>query len=205
MDNVVFDARHSAEALANQNTISLIQHLDAISVKLAIDQTRAVYDRILSLVNKAGLASSASGGSAKKISRSLIAEKIQEYASESARPSAGGPGSTMLRKMQDAGLAQTSIASANEARYRYRSTVLQSSYMAPFDRSEAEACASAELQHLVAQMDAGRIEGGLAFHLKCLDELKELSATGKGSFDFLQGYMYSLTDRCLHRFGSAIA
>jgi len=107
--------------------------------------------------------------------------------------------------MHAARLAVDQVETANEQRLAYRYEALASRYLDLDDRMFVEREAAAALHDLRSQLDAGELtDGGVEFHRRCLRRLNELSdslpVSPKPARSFLYGFMYYVTDRCLHRF-----
>jgi hypothetical protein len=104
--------------------------------------------------------------------------------------------------MEIARISSGLIETAQEQRRFYRIRTLNPSYMDLSKREELEMETQAELHNLKAKLDAGKLgDTGVEFHSRCLESLKQIQAkTENVPLSILQGYMYNLTDRCLHRF-----
>jgi hypothetical protein len=104
--------------------------------------------------------------------------------------------------MEIARISSGLIETAQEQRRFYRIRTLNPSYMDLSKREELEMETQAELHNLKAKLDAGKFgDTGVEFHSRCLESLKQIQAkTENVPLSILQGYMYNLTDRCLHRF-----
>ena len=115
-------------------------------------------------------------------------------------PSKGGK--VLTGKMETAQLDGSAIQNALALRLAYRRRTITPKYQQEDDYKDAEMELTAVLQGLVAKLDAGLIGmNGLAFHAKCLEAADDV----RGQFPnvdlrFLYGSMYSMTDRCRHRF-----
>lgn len=107
-------------------------------------------------------------------------------------------------KLRAASLADR-IDHAVSQRYEYRRRRFQSGYFTTVHREEVEAAARYHLNKLVVQLDAGEITSGRPFYLRCLAELEALAQDFPGQkfvwTPFLEGYMYEVAQRCVHRFG----
>ena len=108
-------------------------------------------------------------------------------------------------KMRRALLAHDMIGLAIEQVRYYRGEQLRPKYL-PLDHQRlVQAEVSAILQGLKSRLDNGKLpDDGVQFHDLCLDELQKLRdrlpVTPKPPLAFLQGCMYNITGRCLHRF-----
>ena len=68
---------------------------------------------------------------------------------------------------------------------------------------------SAVLQGLRAKLDSGEIaDNGMLFHAECLKAIEQLQSRHmdlRPPLSVLQGCMYDIADRCVHRFRRASA
>lgn len=107
--------------------------------------------------------------------------------------------------MTRATLAPDVTATAVEEMRHYRAEQLRPKYLPLDDQRRLEGEIMARLQRLKSRLDNGALaDDGVQFHDLCLQELdqvREEVATGaKAPLAFLQGCMYFITARCLHRF-----
>lgn len=107
--------------------------------------------------------------------------------------------------MKAALLPSESIHNADELRRAYRTRILDPKYQNDDVRS-AELEVAAVLQHLLSDLDAGNIaDTGQQFHARCLGALSSVRLKfPDADMSFLQGALYSSTDRCRHRFLRAV-
>jgi hypothetical protein len=111
-------------------------------------------------------------------------------------------GTNLMQKMTLARIPTSTIDNALNLRIAYRQRMLDLKYQQEEDYKSAELELTAVLNHLVAQLDSGFIQkDGLTFHAACLDTVLAVrSKYGNVELNFLQGCMYSMTDRCRHRY-----
>ena len=92
-----------------------------------------------------------------------------------------------------------------EQRKHYRKERLNPEYLSLLDMEKIEGEIAANLHQSLAELDASVInETGIQFHTRCLNLIKDLhdlmSKNIQVPLYFFQGYMYDLTNRCLHRY-----
>ena len=107
--------------------------------------------------------------------------------------------------MAEASLPEATISTAVEQRRQYRKERLSPTYLSLVDIEKVESDVLAELHHAYSQLEAQEInDTGPQFHSRCLEILKTVKDAYSWSVDtplsFYQGYMYDITNRCLHRF-----
>ena len=108
----------------------------------------------------------------------------------------------MVEKMELALIPDSTIQNAVQLRLAYRRRTLDPKYQQEEDYKTAELELTALLNQLVARLDTGNLtKGGQTFHVGCLDAVAQVhSQYVEVELSFLQGFMYSMTDRCRHRF-----
>ena len=177
---------------------------------MASDQVEEVYSRLLRKVWDAGRVDHRVDATAKRITKAAMRDWFRKVVSEIVHPASSGAGKKMKEKMEAAGISDDTIEAALEERRYYREEVLRPQYLSVSDRGLIEREALAVLHRLKAELDNGKIlDSGPVFHDICLHRLEELQHSlplkAKPPLFFLQGYMYSVVDRCLHRFRRATA
>ncbi|WP_190599840.1 dsDNA nuclease domain-containing protein [Synechocystis sp. FACHB-383] len=203
LSRVVWEVCHSSEALENANLLKLRHVGCALGLFLAEDQWNELYRKILRRIQDAGRAKWEADPEAKKLKRDDFLNWFQNLISKAQHPGVGSKGEQLCEKMVSAGISNDLIEVAQEQRRAYRSRTLNSGYMDLSRRQEIEMDTQAHLHQLVSKLDAGQLrDTGVEFHSRCLDCLSEVRQHDEGeiSISFLQGYMYYLADRCLHRF-----
>ncbi len=203
--NVVWDVRESGEAVAARNILALGGLIEAAGGFLAQDQRRELYSVLLTLVKDAGDADPIVAGAKKKLQRNAMRAMMTDLIQRAQHPiQVGGP-QPLTRKMAAASLPQAVIDAAWDLRARYRREVLQPRFLSLDDREYLEGEVAARLNALRTQLDVGMLaDTPAAFHARCVAGLETLrsdlaTATRPPSY-VLQGAMYDLTQRCLHRF-----
>jgi hypothetical protein len=202
--SALWDVAESEQAIQDSNLLELERWLEEIGDPLLIDQRAELYSHILGRVVKA---SALTHEHAKK--KKLLRGPYDAWArSEVNRLKGQIPtkaGRVLVGKMKTAQIAQAAIDNALTLRFAYRRRTLSPKYQQEDDYKDAEMELTAVLQSLLARLDAGLITmDGTAFHANCLnaaDGIKEQFP--KVGLSFLHGSMYTMTDRCRHRFLSA--
>jgi hypothetical protein len=201
-DRAQWEVIHSEDSIKNQNLLALSKIIEEHGEYLANDQLEELYTKILAKVKDAALANT---HSQKKIPKKIFSEWLEEAIYSALHPASAGCGKTLRIKLENACIPDDSIKTALEQRRRYRTESLSPKYLDIGTQKNIESEIQARLNHLLAKLDAGEIDdNGLQFHLHCLDDLKkfkeETPKDKQPPLAFLQGFMYSLADRCLHRF-----
>ncbi len=205
LSRLVWEVCESSEALKNANFLNLRRVSSDLGMFLAEDQWDEMYRKILQKVQDAGGAKWEVNPEAKKLKRDEFLIWFQDSIAKAQSPGIGGTGRKLHEKMERAGIAPDLIEVAQEQRMSYRQNVLTPGYMDLSKRQDIERNTQAHLHELLAELDAGKCnDTGIEFHSRCLGCLSEVQQHDNGntslSLSFLQGYMYSLADRCVHRF-----
>ena len=199
--HTLWDIAESETAVEHANLLNLERWLEEIGEPLFIDERSELYNRILTRVYKAS-ALPYQAVTQKKLARS----PYQDWAmSEVHRIKGNSPtkaGTNLTGKMQKANIPNSAIQNALNLRLAYRGKMLTPKYQQEEGYKTAELELTARLQHLVAQLDVGSLDmNGTQFHARCLDATGELHEHFTNvDLSFLHGSMYSMTDRCRHRF-----
>lgn len=113
-------------------------------------------------------------------------------------------GTRLKEKLARAGLAEGDIAAALMSRQRYLAERFRPQYLRLGDLSHLSDEVSAVLQGLRAKLDSGEIaDDGIGFHAECLKRMEQLQHSHsdlRPPLSVLQGCMYDIADRCVHRF-----
>jgi len=202
LSRAVWEICHSSEALENANLLKLRRIGSDLGMFLAEDQWDELYKKILRRVQDAGRAKWEVDPEAKKLKQDGFLNWVKNLVSEAQHPGVGGKGEQLREKMERSGIPPDSIETAQEQRRSYRKRTLSQGYMDLSRRQEIEMDTHAYLHQLKSQLDAGQLsDTGVEFHSRCLNCLNDVRRhEGEVSLSFLQGYMYHLADRCLHRF-----
>ena len=191
-------------AIEHSNHMGLEAWLESIGEPLFSDQRAEFYTHILACVIRAA-ALAPPAYIQKRLKRSefyawavAVVQRIKGHAPSKA-------GTNLVLKMEQALIPNSSIENALILRLEYRRRMLDPKYQQEGSLRTAELELTAKLNHLLAELDAGIINSsGKAFHLCCLNVAAQVrEAFADVDLSFLQGSMYSMTDRCRHRFISA--
>lgn len=201
---VFWDVRHAEDGVRDSNLLKLGRLLHAKGLGLAPDQINELYTKLLKRVWDASRVDPRVEPQQKRITRLDFDQWLTREASEIGLPSAGAT-EKLEDKMRRAALAPDTIETAVEQIRHYRSEQLRPKYLGLDDQRLIQGEVAALLQGLRSRLDNGQLaDDGLVFHGLCLDELAglrdALRVTPKPPLAFLQGCMYSITGRCLHRF-----
>lgn len=203
VSKAVWEVRQSIKAIEDGNVLKLIKYCENTGPYLASDQCHELYKKILCHVQHAAQAEWAINPDLKRVTRSNFLILLKELLAEATNSKKTSKGVLLNEKMKNAHLPPSTIEVAQEQRRVYRQLTLNPAYMDLSKRREAEMETQAHLNHLLSKLDAGSLaDSGVEFHSRCLDKLSELQQgfNGEIPLHLLQGYMYQLADRCLHRF-----
>ena len=165
---------------------------------------------ILTKVRTAATADWGIDPSRKKITKLAASDWLDKELARRLNSTPATGGTALKSKMNEAGVAATEIDSCLETRRRYLAERLRPQYLSLLERDHVEGEVAATLHALRAQLDASEIrDSGVEFHAKCINALQDLQNRLHTSrpvpLSFLLGCMYSITDRCTHRFRRATA
>lgn len=200
---LMWDVHQSADSLKNSNTVKLTRVLANRGTTLFPDQLDELYSGILTLARDAASADWGASPSTKKLCKQCMVNWLDTYLqARQALPTTAG---TRLRdKLVLAGLAEGDIAASFESRQRYMSERFNPQYLKLGDLTHLGSEVSAVLHGLRARLDSGEMaDNGIEFHSECLkaiEQLKTQHAELKPPLSVLQGCMYDIADRCVHRF-----
>lgn len=203
--DTIWEVGESERSIINANNLELERYLEKEGEPLFSDQRQELYDHILLRVQRASFPKWTNGGAAKKISSAAFRKWLLEEVNRLKGNSSAKGGENLARKMADANLPAATIENANRLRIGYRLHTLSPKYQQDGGLRSAELEVTAVMQELLSNLDAGNIsETGAKFHARCLTALNEIkSAFPAADLSFLQGALYTATDRCRHRFLSA--
>lgn len=203
LERVFWEEVHSLKAVKDRNTVALLKALDSLDEYPAPDQVNDLYRRIVGKAWDAAVLDWREDPYGKRILRPPFVSWFEKTIADSLHPMKVR--GKVKRKMENAQIPPDDILTATQQRDMYRREVLAPKYLQIEDRSLMEHEVVATLQDLLARLDAGKLpDSGVEFHAECLGALKTLQQTlplgKKPALSFLQGCMYSVTDRCQHRF-----
>jgi hypothetical protein len=199
--HTLWEVAESEAAVERSNLLNLERWLEEIGEPLFSDQRSELYTRILTLVYKAS-ALPHQAAPRKKFARAPYHDWAVSQAQQIKGTAATKTGTNLTRKMQSANIPNSAVQNALGLRMAFRGKMLTPKYQQEEEHKTAELELTAKLQQLVAQLDIGSLEmTGPEFHARCLDAASELRERfANVDLSFLQGSMYSMTDRCRHRF-----
>jgi hypothetical protein len=201
LGHVYWDVAESESALENANLLSLDRWLEENGEPLFSDQRAELYSHILGRVVKAS-ALMKEDAEDKKFDRDSYRAWVLDEVQRIRGHAPTKAGKILKRKMENAQIADSAIQNALELRLAYRQRVIQPKYQQEQDYRYADLELRATLQHLVAQLDAGLlVANGPTFHARCLEAAVGVRDQYTNvELSFLHGSMYSMTDRCRHRY-----
>jgi hypothetical protein len=196
-----WDIAESETAIEHANLLNLERWLEEIGETLFIDQRRELYNHILARVVKASALTHDSADKKKLVSgpyRAWVVSEVNRLRGQVPTKA----GKILAGKMQAAQIEASAVQNAIALRLAYRKRTITPKYQQEDDYKDAEMELTAVLQQLVAKLDVGLIDmKGSAFHAKCLDAAESVRDQFPNvDLRFLYGSMYSMTDRCRHRF-----
>ena len=203
--HTVWKEIHSFDSVKNANLLKLANLVEAQGDYLFVDQLEELHEKLLTRVYDAALIRWHDNDEGKKFKKSDCTKWFANQLQKMIHPIAPGGGAVVRDKMARALIPQDTIDTANAQRRRYRKEILRPQYLKSHDMRLTEGEVIATLQDLRSQLDAGSItDSGVEFHSRCLQRLSELRdqlpISPSPPLVFLQGCMYNIVDRCLHRF-----
>lgn len=201
VENTVWEVVHAQDAIQNRNLVALGHALEALQEYAAWDQLQELYKRIVAKMWET--ANHDWWKPEKRLSRLGFIKWLKLKISEMLHPKQAA--GRLKRKMTAAKLSKDAISAAATQRDFYRRETLVPKYWEVSDTKLIESEVSAILLVLRAKLDAGEISNsGPEFHAKCLEAITVVSQMPQlktqPSKALLNGCMYSITDRCQHRF-----
>jgi hypothetical protein len=198
----------SLEAVRNVNRLKLIKQSVADGQPVLPEFADVLLDELRTKVKAAGVARWMPNPNEKVITRAEISQWWKRRLCELAEGAGQVSGGKLRQKLIDANLGEL-VDLATDLRREYSATLRTPSYMPDDDRSRLQRRVKAEMLILRSGLMAGTVDlDGPAFHALCLARLEDIKVEiGAGKVDltaFLQGCMYDITDRCLHRFARAV-
>lgn len=193
---------HDLDALQNSNRVRLLKLLDRLNVLGQSDTVEDLYEKLLAIVKKAAELPWTEKDR-KMIKKEWLVQKVKELIDPFPNLKHDA---ALNRKLSDAQLDTTYCETAKELRRQYNKEVRQPKFLDPGNRGYFDAAVLTRLLELRSKFDSGLIqEDPVAFHQRCLDNLRELHQNRPARFTeppegFLQGCMYEITARCKHRF-----
>ena len=210
LSHLLWDVRHSIENVKNANLDKLRRLVERQGGYLFSDQLDDLYATILTMVRSASVADWGVDPTRKKFTQNAVKEWFGKELARRLNSVPATGGTALKGKMEQAGIVASEVESSLETRRHYLAERLRPQYLSLTERDHVEGEVTATLHALRAQLDAGEIaDSGVAFHAKCISALldlqKHLSTSRPVPLAFLIGCMYSIADRCTHRFRRASA
>jgi hypothetical protein len=203
--NCLWDERHSEDAVRKDNLLRLLRLGIAEGRALLPEQAESLLDDMRASVAAASAARWEPNRDAKVVTRLDLRAWWERRSREIIEGAAAPSGGKLAAKMQETGLPDEMIALALELRRDYAAEARTPRFLELDEGERLQRRVKAELASLRARFLAGMLNlDGVGFHALCLDRLIAVSGErSAGSYDqsaFLQGCMYDIADRCLHRF-----
>jgi hypothetical protein len=201
LQNSLWEVRHTEDAVRSTNVLGLAAAVHKTDQFLAPDQVDELYARLVKIAYDAALAKWSLAPQTKRLRRADFTPHVQQLVFNATHPKAQR--NKLRRKLEAAQLSGTTVEGAERHRLAYRSERLRPKYVtttADADLLDLEV--DAVLLRLRSQLEAGQHPDGAAFHSDCVEELewmREKTSPTVPRF-YVQGCMYDMTDRCLHRF-----
>lgn len=200
VERTIWIVKGDQQAVSQDNLLRINALAYDFGFQVAPDQLEAIYGDLLGLVRAA--AEAPPGNAKQRITRDSFRAHLMDAVRRhslgpEARPGLGG-------KLKEAGFPQSVVVNAVDLRMKYRQEVLTPKYFTSEDRDRFETEVQAALHELQVGFDGGQFtETPTQFLIRCLHEIEALrhawGARGP-SRSIVQGMMYDLTHRCLHRF-----
>lgn len=205
VDNCSWNVAESLEAVENKNKLALRRLLDKQGYYLVSDQLDEIYLGLVARVKAASESVWARDPSKKTLERgdlhSWVLNKADQYLNTAKE------GGKLARKLTDIGLGETDILGASELRLLYLSEQRKPTYMTPERSKRLSSEVKARLHLLRIRLLNGALQlTGLEFLERCTQELEDLRhRLGDPAPDasYMQGAMYDIANRCLHRWDKA--
>jgi hypothetical protein len=199
---LVWEVGESALALQNRNLVELSKLLEQENQSLFTDQEQELYNHLLIRIQRASFPKWIGNGEAKKIRRDDLRAWLLSEVQHVRGLAPTKAGTNLQRKMLAAHIPTTAVDNADDMRRSYRSQMLAPKYQQSEKLRAAEFEVTAIMQELLSRLDAGDLaESGTQFHSRCLTALNAIRVKyPEADLSFLQGALYSATDRCRHRF-----
>lgn len=209
IDNCVWDVRNDHANITNANLLKLIELSAQEGQCLLPEQAQVLLAELRDWAKSAGEARWIPDRDKKIITRTAICDWWNRRTGE-IRDGATAPGGGKLStKVNEIGAGSETIALAVDIRRTYAALMRTTRYMAEDETSALQQRVKSEMMLLRARYSAGHLDiDGAAFLALCLERLNAMNedrpAGEKDRSAFLQGCMYDITDRCLHRFAMPV-
>lgn len=207
VQNCVWDVRQGDTALLHENEKRILRAAEVAGVVLMIDQAGEIYAKLLQWVYATARADYRVAPSRKCIARANFRAWLTNALREAAGTWHARPGDGLVKKFAAARIPDTELDGAAALRTQYRLERLRPRYLDSREFGTFEAEIEAELRLLRSRVDAQIVpDEGLLVHnksLECVHIVVSRLDLRNLPIHLGQGFVYELTDRCLHRFRRA--
>lgn len=203
--NCVWDVRHDQTSVERANLLKVLR-LSALEQRdLLPEQAEILLTELREKVKVAGLARWKPDRDRKVITRDSIREWWTVRTANIRDGAISTGGGKLAVKLIEVGAGAETVALALDIRRDYAATIRARGYMVDEASEALQTRVKAEMMSLRARFSAGYFDiTGAVFLAKCLVRLDEINASLPANevdrLAFLQGCMYDIADRCLHRF-----
>jgi hypothetical protein len=201
--DTVWQVGESEQAISDNNRWKLQKYLEEKENEpLFTDQLQELYGKLVYHIINASCTKWREGGDKKKLRRDAFRNWLLSTVRRIKGHTQVKGGRNLRRKMTDAQIPAAAIDTADDLRHAYRIRTLTPKYLQEDNFKVAELEVAAVMQRLLSDLDAGNLtDNGRQFHARCLNELTSVRQSfPQVDTGFLQGVLYTATDRCRHRF-----
>lgn len=207
--NCVWDIRNDQVDIANANLLKLIELSARDGRHLFPEQVQVLLAELREWAKRAGEARWIPDRVKKIILRTTLCEWWAKRTAEIHDGAKAPGGGKLSAKLNEIGAGPETIALAVEMRRDYAAVMRTPRYMAEDETTALQQRVKSEMMLLRARYSAGHLDiDGTAFLSMCLERLNTVNedrpAGQQDRAAFLQGCMYDITDRCLHRFARPV-
>ena len=207
LSRVLWQVRQSIDTAEKENKYNLFKLLSRQGSYFVSDELDELYAALLAKACDAATRDWGTDPSRKKICKGCLSMWLSSYLTARRHPPIVG-GARVQEKLRIAGIGEEDVVASMESRQRYLAERYSPKYLDSQSLSHLEAEVSAVLHVLRARLDSGDMpDDGVAFHAACLKAVESLRDRSNGNppLSILQGCMYNIADRCIHRFRRASA
>lgn len=205
IDNCLWDVRHDQSSIEKTNLLKLLELSAREGRCLLPEQAQVLLEELREWAKSAGEARWIPDRDRKIISRETLCTWWEKRTTEIHEGAAAPGGGKLAAKLNEIGAGEEIIALAVEIRRDYAAAMRTPRYMAEDETASLQQRVKSEMMSLRVRYAAGHLDiDGAAFLAMCLDRLNAMNGDRPAGEEdraaFLQGCMYDITDRCLHRF-----
>ena len=209
IDNCVWDIRNDHANIANANLLKLIELSAKEGHCLLPEQAQVLLAELREWAKRAGEARWIPDRDKKIITRAALSEWWDQRTGEIREGATAPGGGKLSTKLNEIGAGSEMIELAVDIRRTYAALMRTTRYMVEEETATLQQRVKSEMMLLRARYSAGHLDiDGAAFLSLCLERLNAMNedrpADEKDRSAFLQGCMYDITDRCLHRFARPV-